>query len=242
MSNYLARVATGGANTQTAARPPVAGPPLMPSADAGLTPIVGAVPGPITEPRTEHALPPLAHAETTSVIYAPRALRPAPAPTRRPPISSAEQIVTGDRISSPLPRPASSDDTVAAPTDGSGVRDRGIVAGEKIAAPVAHRSSRNPVEQVAQPQAQAQISPAQMARAGQEIATGGRISPATTQHAPGVTPPATARPPVRISIGQIDVQVNNRPPAPPARPAAPVDRGTADSLEQRGLERFRLRP
>lgn len=242
MSSYLARVATGGANAQTAARPPVAGPPLMPRADAGLTPIVGAVPGPTAEPRTEHALPPLLHAETSPVIYAPRALRPAPAPAGRLPISSAEPMITGDRISSPIPPSAPLDDAPTARAEGPGVRDRGIVAGEKIASPVAHHSSRNPVEQAAQPQAQAQISPAQMARAGQEIATGGRISPAITHHAPGVTPPATARPPVRISIGQIDVQVNNRPPAPPARPAAPVDRGTADSLEQRGLERFRLRP
>jgi hypothetical protein len=53
---------------------------------------------------------------------------------------------------------------------------------------------------------------------------------------------SVARPPVRISIGQIDVQVNNRLPAPTPRPAAPAERGTADPLEQRGLERFRLRP
>jgi hypothetical protein len=47
----------------------------------------------------------------------------------------------------------------------------------------------------------------------------------------------------RITIGQLDVQVHNRPPnPPPSRPPTPAGPTPGDVLERRFLDRFRLRP
>jgi hypothetical protein len=45
---------------------------------------------------------------------------------------------------------------------------------------------------------------------------------------------------VRVSIGRLEVQVNNPPPAPPAARSAHPARAPADLLERRFLERFTL--
>ncbi len=53
--------------------------------------------------------------------------------------------------------------------------------------------------------------------------------------------PASSR--VKLTIGRLDVQVNNRQPAPPTRRAVPVGSLAAtDALEQHYVDRFRLMP
>lgn len=48
---------------------------------------------------------------------------------------------------------------------------------------------------------------------------------------------------VKLTIGQVDVRVNNRPPAFPARQLPPTgSHAVTDTLEQRYLDRFRLKP
>jgi hypothetical protein len=71
--------------------------------------------------------------------------------------------------------------------------------------------------------------------------------PAMLPAEPAVAAPQVVGPPprkeARISIGRLDVQVNNHPPAPPpVRPAAPVTHPAPDTLERHYLDRFRLKP
>jgi hypothetical protein len=48
---------------------------------------------------------------------------------------------------------------------------------------------------------------------------------------------------VKLTIGQLDVQVHNRLPAPPAKQSpSTVSNAVTDALEQRYLDRFRLKP
>lgn len=61
--------------------------------------------------------------------------------------------------------------------------------------------------------------------------------------APTPLPPASAKRQGRITIGQIDVQVNNHLPAPTTNPPPPADNSfPSDILEQRYLNRFPIRP
>jgi hypothetical protein len=71
--------------------------------------------------------------------------------------------------------------------------------------------------------------------------------PAMSPAEPAVAAPQVVGPPprkeARISIGRLDVQVNNHPPAPPpVRPAAPMTNPAPDALERHYLDRFRLKP
>jgi hypothetical protein len=72
-------------------------------------------------------------------------------------------------------------------------------------------------------------------------------SPALSPAEPAVVAPQLVGSPprkeARISIGRLDVQVNNHPPAPPpVRTAPPVTGNAPDALERRYLDRFRLKP
>jgi hypothetical protein len=46
-----------------------------------------------------------------------------------------------------------------------------------------------------------------------------------------------------VTIGRLDVQVNNQPPAQPPSPSPAQNKGPhQDALEQHYLDRFRLKP
>ena len=66
-------------------------------------------------------------------------------------------------------------------------------------------------------------------------------SPASPVHLPPVTGNATRQEQSSISIGSLEVLVNNQPRVPTARPAAAPPRSERLNLEKRYLDRFRLR-
>jgi hypothetical protein len=65
--------------------------------------------------------------------------------------------------------------------------------------------------------------------------------PAPPVHLPPVTSNATRQEQSRVSIGSLEVLVNNQPRVPTARPAPAPSRSERLNLEKRYLDRFRLR-
>lgn len=173
-------------------------------------------------------------------------------------------------VSAPQPRPAREPQNIAGspalPEDRSYAASAPAPSFESgRQSPASPASTHAPARTRAVPQATSANQPSQIqaeSRATMRLPSGGESSRSTPEQgtvsaitrqpdarpiparpaAPATAPPASAKRQGRITIGQIDVQVNNHPPAPTTNPPPPARSLTSDILEKRYLDRFPLRP
>lgn len=299
MANYLARVATNGAHTQSAARPPAGGPPRLPV--FGATPLVHnveqtlalsasrAVPIAAARSAESHAVAARSNQSAAVVTPAPTPgsgspshiaqTTAAPAVPALPVAVAAPTVIRAPKLLRPtltdqdhlaaMPSPNARQIAPPEPSEsGAGVVDQvdqqqismptpGVSVGETQSTAV-----RSP-ESIKQKRTDSDQSTAmrEVAPVAGEVAqqTRSKVPSITrTSNAPvraGVAPvPAPAHthvdlpnqskiqnPKSSLTIGQIDVQVQVRPPTVPPRPPAPTPVSASDGLAQRYLDRFELR-
>jgi hypothetical protein len=197
--------------------------------------------------------PPIA----TSTIRAPKALRPAKAPGSVPsPVS--QEVIHSDRKATPNSLADTAMSSPAAPLPvAPGVKEaiaqRPTMSGESSSSR-AIEGRDTPSMVTVNPEFQSRI-----AQAADKVTKGreqsvlppqGLLKQVATPPMPSAQVSAPPLPPahptsrqVKLTIGRLDVQVNNRQPAPPTRRAAPAASSAAtDGLEQRYVDRFRLKP
>ena len=296
MPNYLARVAAAGMRTTIPAKPPVAGPPILPGHSPpnfavatgieqgegqGIQPeineeqVVPALPAatlalnkPVS-PSTPESMQLEDQApstiDATPVIQAPRTLRPAyKARPDSPQLHQVEAIRSGGSTSpmsstgttmssSIMPSPVAP--RIKEPTDKGpvipGVSLPRAMLESSDTLPVAAVKQISQVNQVTQPTALQSADKVRLEREHGILPTQAALKQTATPPMPPAQASAPLMPPannptsrqVKLTIGQLDVQVNNRQPAHPARPSTPtISSEATDTLEQRYLDRFRLKP
>lgn len=206
------------------------------------------VPPPEAKPRASHES---LSSEPPFTVHLPKTLRPLSA-SKVPPPSAHEQ---------PLPRAPLPASTEAGPRL-SGLEVTHSAEVDTTAPPVetkgpdTERDNEPPARQ--QPLREAVATPIKTDAAVSETLPVPRVHDDGRQmHSDSVEPSPRASSPVhlppvaagsaprpeqsRITIGSLEVMVNNRPPVTPSRPAAMPSRSEQLNLEKRYLDRFRLR-
>ena|SRR6266487_1973369 len=296
MPNYLARVAAAGMRTTIPAKPPVAGPPILPGhrppnfavatgiaqgEGQGLQPeineeqVVQALPAatlalnkPVSPSTPESMqLEDQAHStiDATLAIQAPRTLRPAYKP--RPDSQQLHQVEairsggstspmssTGTTMSSSI-MPSPDAPRIKEPTDKGpvipGVSLPRAMLESSDTLPVAAVKQISQANQVTQPTALQSADKVRLEREHGILPTQAALKQTATPPMPPAQASVPLMPPannptsrqVKLTIGQLDVQVHNRLPAPPAKQSpSTVSNAVTDALEQRYLDRFRLKP
>lgn len=203
--------------------------------------------------------------DATPVIQAPRALRPVytahPAASSQlhqqqathPGVSTSPASSTGTTMSSST-TPAPIAPSIKEPT-GKGPVMAGVSLSQAPVEssdmpPIAAINEVKPTSQVIQSTASQITDEVRQEREYGMLPTQAALKqtatpplPPAQEHAPLMPPAHPTSRQVKLTIGRLDVQVNNRQPAPPARPSAPtVSSAASDTLEQRYLDRFRLKP
>jgi hypothetical protein len=262
MPNYLERVVTAGARTDTLVGPAVAAPPLLPGfdrlwlppselAEMDLAPLDTLQEGerstsrePVPPVPAHSALPAMSAAQPTrqdagahevrTLIQAPTTLRPASQPatervTTEPPSPLASRPAPSHRPSAaaprPQPQPGEEAESSQPVTDIARFRQTAMAADSS--ATEGALDSLQPHTQLLQEQVTAPPT----------------MRPAPIWQAPSASlPHSSSGHQSRITIGRIDVQVNNHPPVIPSSPPPIAGALPLDNLETRFLNRFPIRP
>ncbi len=193
----------------------------------------------------------------TPTIRAPKALRPANA-SGSVPSRVSQEVIRSDRRATPNSLADTAMSSPAAPLPvAPGVKEaiakRPTISGESLSPRMVEGRDTssmvtvNPEFQSKIPQAADKVTkdreqgvpPTQ----GSLKQVGIPPMPPAQVSSPQMPPAHPTSRQVKLTIGRVDVQVNNRQPAPPTRQTGPAVSSTAtDALEQRYVDRFRLKP
>jgi len=233
--NYLARVAAAGMRTSISTKPPVAGPPILPGhRPPSFTVATGIEQGEgqviqhdVEEEQVVPALPSATVALNKPMSPSvPESTQPE---DQVPSTKDATPFIQAPRALRPVytAHPASSQlhqEQAAHP---------GVSTLPVPSAGTTMSSSTTPTP----------IAPSIKEPTAKEPVMAGVSLSLAQENAPPMPPAQPTSRQVRLTIGQVDVQVNNRPPAPPiSRSPSTGSPAVTDALEQRYLDRFQLKP